>query len=71
MQYSKMMDLLTDATEAGGSNITGYVNEQLAEVFDQWLDALELGELPEEEYEALKLALEEGYGIRPACACRE
>jgi predicted DNA binding protein len=62
MQYAAMVDLLAAAKQAGEKR-TEHVNEALALAFDAWLDEQELGELTDEEYDALRLAFEEGYGI--------
>lgn len=62
MQYSKMIDLIEAAKQAGEER-TAHVNETLAEAFDIWLDEQNLGEITDEEYDRLKLAFEEGYGI--------
>ena len=62
MQYEKMIDLIQQAKQAGEEQ-TEIVNELLAETFDIWLNEQELGEITDEEYDRLKLAFEEGYGI--------
>lgn len=62
MQYAKMVDLIAQAKIAGGQR-TEPVNQLLADCFDTWLEEQELGEITEEEYDRLKLAFEEGYGI--------
>ena len=62
MHYAKMIALIAAAKQAGEDR-TEHVNETLAEAFDMWLDEQELGELSEEEYDRLKLAFEEGFGI--------
>ena len=69
MTYVQMMELLTHAREQGEQE--EYTNEVLHEQFADWLDSLEVGELTEEEYDVLELAFEEGYGIRPQCACQQ
>jgi len=70
MHYAQMVDMLEQAKLAGKSELTYPVNELLGSVFDQWLETRKLSELTDEEYDALLLAFEEGYGIRPACPCR-
>jgi len=62
MQYAEMIDLIEEAKYAGSAR-TGAVNELLSEQFDLWLDESVIGGATEEEYERLKLAFEEGYGI--------
>ena len=62
MQYAKMIDLIEEAKQAGEKD-TVQVSEALAEAFDIWLDEQELGEITNEEYDRLKLAFDEGYGI--------
>ena len=62
MQYAKMMDLIEQAKKAGYKD-TEQVNEILEEAFENWLDEQMLGEITDEEYDRLKLAFEEGYGI--------
>ncbi len=70
MQYATMVDLIDEARKAGASELTGYANEILSEIFRGWLADQHLGELTEEEEDALTVAFEEGYGIRPPCPCR-
>jgi predicted DNA binding protein len=62
MQYAKMIDLLKDA-ELAGERETEFVNERLADAFDLWLDEQHLGEITEEEEEALRKAFEKGFGL--------
>jgi hypothetical protein len=62
MQYAKLVDVIWRAKQAGEER-TEHVNEVLAEAFDMWLDEQNLGELSDEEYDRLRLAFEEGYGI--------
>ena len=62
MQYAKMIDLIEQAKQAGGKE-TEQVNIALEEAFDIWLDEQCLGEISDEEYDRLKLAFDEGYGI--------
>ena len=68
MTYAQMIDLLHQARERGEAE--EYTNEVLHEQFSVWLESLEVGALTEEEEEAVQLAFEEGYGIRPPCACQ-
>jgi uncharacterized protein YfbU (UPF0304 family) len=62
MQYSKMINLIEEAKKAGNET-TEHVTQILGETFETWLDMKQLGELNDEEYDRLKLAFEEGYGI--------
>ena len=62
MQYAKMIDLIEEAKKAGFET-TEHVNQALGDTFETWLDIKELGNLTDEEYDRLKLAFEEGYGI--------
>ena len=62
MQYAKMIDLLQEAERAGELQ-TAFVNDRLAEAFELWLDAQNLGEITEEEEHALRMAFEKGFGI--------
>jgi hypothetical protein len=62
MQYAKMIDLI-EAAERAGEIQTEYVNERLADAFDIWLSEQALGEITEEEEDALREAFEKGFGI--------
>ena len=62
MQYAKMVDL-TEAAEIAGERETAFVNERLSDAFDIWLSAQDLGEITEEEEDALRRAFEKGFGI--------
>jgi hypothetical protein len=62
MQYAKMIDLLQEAERAGEQR-TEFVNERLADAFEIWLAEQELGEITEEEEEALRKAFEKGFGL--------
>jgi hypothetical protein len=62
VQYAKMIDLLQEAEHAGEIQ-TEYVNERLADAFDIWLSEQNLGEITEEEEDALRQAFEKGFGI--------
>ena len=62
MQYAKMVDLLQEA-ELAGEQQTEYVNERLADAFDIWLSDQDLGEITDEEEDALHRAFEKGFGI--------
>jgi hypothetical protein len=62
VQYAKMIDLLQEAEIAGEAR-TAFVNERLADAFDIWLAEEDLGEITEEEEDALRRAFEKGFGI--------
>ena len=62
MQYATMVDLLQEA-EIAGEQQTEFVNERLADAFDIWLSDQDLGEITEEEEDALRRAFEKGFGI--------
>lgn len=62
MPYAKMVDLLQEAERAGEEQ-TEFVNERLADAFDIWLSEQGLGEITEEEEDALRRAFEKGFGI--------
>ena len=62
MQYAKMIDLIQEAEIAGEAR-TEFVNERLADAFDIWLAEQDLGEITEEEQDALRRAFEKGFGI--------
>ena len=62
MQYAAMVDLLQEAERAGEAR-TEFVNERLADAFDLWLAEQDLGEITEEEEDALRRAFEKGFGI--------
>jgi hypothetical protein len=57
-----MVDLLQEAERAGETQ-TEFVNERLADAFDIWLSEQDLGEITEEETDALRRAFEKGFGI--------
>jgi hypothetical protein len=62
VQYAKMIDLI-EAAERAGEQQTEFVNERLADAFDIWLSDQDLGEITEEEEDALRRAFEKGFGI--------
>jgi regulator of replication initiation timing len=62
VQYAKMIDLI-EAAEVAGEQQTEFVNEKLADAFDIWLSDQDLGEITEEEEDALRRAFEKGFGI--------
>ena len=62
MQYAKMIDLIETAERAGEIQ-TEYVNERLADAFEFWVSEQDLGEITEEEEDALRRAFEKGFGI--------
>ena len=62
MQYAAMVDLIEEAERAGEAR-TEFVNERLADAFDIWLAEQDLGEITEEEEDALRRAFEKGFGI--------
>ena len=62
MQYAAMVDLIEEAERAGEAR-TEFVNERLADAFDIWLSEQDLGEITEEEEDALRRAFEKGVGI--------
>ena len=62
MQYAKMIDLIKEAEIAGEAR-TEFVNERLADAFDIWLAEQDLGEITEDEQDALRRAFEKGFGI--------
>jgi hypothetical protein len=62
VQYATMVDLLREAEIAGEAR-TEFVNERLADAFDIWLSEQDLGEITEEEEDALRRAFEKGFGI--------
>ena len=64
MQYATMVDLLQEAERAGKEQHTAFVNECLAQAFDIWLSGHALGEITEEEEDAIRRAYEKGLGIR-------
>ena len=57
-----MVDLLQEAELAGERETEG-VNQQLADAFDNWLFEQDLGEITEEEEDALRRAFEKGFSI--------
>ena len=57
-----MIDLLAEAERAGEAR-TAFVNERLSDAFAIWLAEQDLGEITEEEEDALRLAFEKGFGI--------
>ena len=62
MQYAAMVDLIEEAERAGEAR-TAFVNERLSDAFDIWLSEQDLGEITEEEEDALRRAFEKGFGI--------
>jgi hypothetical protein len=62
VQYATMVDLLQEAERAGEQQ-TAFVNERLADAFDIWLSGQDLGEITEEEEDALRRAFEKGFAI--------
>jgi hypothetical protein len=62
VQYAAMIDLLQEAERAGEKQ-TEFVNERLSEAFELWLAEQDLGEITEEEEDALRRAFEKGFGI--------
>ena len=62
VRYATMVDLLRKAERAGEQE-TAFVNEQLASAFESWLAGQQLGEITEEEEDALRRAFEQGFGI--------
>jgi hypothetical protein len=62
MQYAKMIDLLEKAERAGETQ-TEFVNDRLTDAFEIWLSEQDLGEITEEEQDALRRAFEKGFGI--------
>ena len=62
VQYATMVDLLREAERAGEQQ-TAFVRERLADAFDIWLADQNLGEITEEEEDALRRAFEQGFGI--------
>jgi hypothetical protein len=62
VQYATMVDLLREAEIAGEAR-TEFVNERLADAYDIWLSEQDLGEITEEEEDALRRAFEKGFGI--------
>ena len=58
MQYAKMIDLLQEA-ERYGSERTVWLDE----VFEHWLRQKNLGEITEEEEEALRKAFIKGFDV--------
>ena len=62
MRYATMVDLLREAERAGERETEG-VNAQLAAAFENWLAGQNLGEITEEEEDALRGAFEQGFGI--------
>ena len=62
MQYAAMVDLIKEAEIAGEAR-TEFVNERLTDAFDIWLSEQDLGEITEEEEDALRRAFEKGFGI--------
>ena len=62
MQYAAMVDLIEEAERAGEAR-TEFVNERLSDAFDIWLADQDLGEITEEEEDALRRAFEKGFGI--------
>lgn len=63
MQYAKVVELMLKARKAGEEATDG-VMETLAEAFGFWLDAKELGEITDEEYDVLKSQFEKGFSFR-------
>jgi hypothetical protein len=63
VQYATMVDLLQEAERAGEAQKTAFVNEGLADAFDIWLSGHGLGEITEEEEDAIHRAFEKGFGI--------
>ena len=57
-----MIDLIEEAERAGEAR-TAFVNERLSDAFAIWLAEQDLGEITEEEQDALRLAFEKGFGI--------
>ena len=62
VRYATMIDLIKEAEIAGEAR-TEFVNERLADAFDIWLSEQDLGEITEEEEDALRRAFEKGFGI--------
>jgi hypothetical protein len=62
VRYATMVDLLREA-ERAGERATAFVHEQLAAAFASWLAGQNLGEITEEEEDALRRAFEQGLGI--------
>ena len=58
MQYAKMVDLL-QAAERAGSERTVWLNQ----AFEHWLGHQNLGEITEEEEEALRKAFTKGFDL--------
>ena len=57
-----MVDFLREA-ERAGERETEVVNAQLAAAFENWLAGQNLGEITEEEEDALRGAFEQGFVI--------
>ncbi len=62
MKYAEMKDLIEEAKFAA-AYITDDVDKLLTEKFDNWLYERVIHATTQEEYDRLKLAFEEGYGI--------
>jgi hypothetical protein len=62
MQYAKMIGLI-EQVKIAGERETEFVNQQLADAFESWIDKQSLGEITEEEEDALHVAFEKGFGI--------
>jgi hypothetical protein len=58
MQYAKMVDLLQEAERAGSER-----SIWLTEAFERWLRQKNLGEITEEEEEALRKAFIKGFDV--------
>ena len=60
VQYATMVDLIEKAKQAG-EHETLFVNDQLTNAFESWLNRQDLREITEEEEEMLRSAFEEGF----------
>ena len=62
MRYATMVDLLREA-ERTGERATDFVHAQLAAAFESWISMQGLGEITEEEEDALRRAFDQGCGM--------
>ena len=62
MQYATMVDLLRGG-RTSRERKQHLCNERLADAFERWLSGQGLGEITEEEEDALRRAFEKGFGI--------
>ncbi len=62
MQYAKMIDLIEKAKQAGGSETTAWIIDMLLDSFHDWANVQEIGELTDEEHDAMFNAFCEGFG---------